>query len=211
MERGLHRCQPRDNAQGDRAMFETVATVVGTVVTQPVTRELASGDRVSTFRLASTARRRDQISGDWVDNGTLYLTVNCWRRLADGVGVSVRRGDPVLVQGQLRTSEYRTRTGAERRDLEMRAHTVGPDLARCTAVVRRGVSRPAEETDRSDRTADTASDSVSAQVEGRVPSEREALGGEGSGFAQWPGRADGEVSESPAELAADSVPERVGV
>ncbi|MBF6351387.1 MULTISPECIES: single-stranded DNA-binding protein [Nocardia] len=119
-------------------MYETLATVVGTVVTEPVKRDLASGEQMLSFRLASTARRLDRESGEWVDNGMLFLTVSCWRRLVAGVDASIHRGDPVIVQGQLRSNEYRTRDGAERRDLEMRAHTVGPDLTRCTAqVVRR--------------------------------------------------------------------------
>ncbi|WP_051132911.1 single-stranded DNA-binding protein [Nocardia paucivorans] len=118
-------------------MYEAITTVIGTVVSNPVTRELPGGDRVVTFRLASTARRLDRDSGEWVDNGTLFLTVSCWRRLVAGVNASIHRGDPVIVQGQLRSNEYRTRDGAERRDLEMRAHTVGPDLTRCMAQVTR--------------------------------------------------------------------------
>lgn len=126
-------------------MYEAVATVVGTVVTEPVKRDLPSGEQMISFRLASTARRLDRESGEWVDNGMLFLTVSCWRRLVAGVDASIRRGDPVIVQGQLRSNEYRTRDGAERRDLEMRAHTMGPDLARCTAPVlhRRGGQSPA--------------------------------------------------------------------
>ncbi|MGW0181413.1 single-stranded DNA-binding protein [Nocardia sp. NPDC003345] len=124
-------------------MYEAVATVVGTVVTEPVKRELPSGEEMVSFRLASAARRLDRDSGEWVDNGILYLTVSCWRRLVAGVDASIRRGDPVIVQGQLRSNEYRTREGAERRDLEMRAHTVGPDLTRCTArVTRRRTGNP---------------------------------------------------------------------
>ncbi|WP_081511817.1 single-stranded DNA-binding protein [Nocardia donostiensis] len=118
-------------------MYETIATVVGTVVTHPVKRVLAGGEQVLTFRMASNARRLDHDSGEWVDSGTLFLTVNCWRKLVAGVDASIGRGDPVIVQGQLRSNEYRTRDGVERRDLEMRANAVGPDLSRCTATVRR--------------------------------------------------------------------------
>ncbi|WP_327148047.1 single-stranded DNA-binding protein [Nocardia sp. NBC_01329] len=123
-------------------MYEAVATVVGTVVTEPVRRDLPSGEQMISFRLASTARRFDRETGEWVDNGMLFLTVSCWRRLVAGVDASIHRGDPVIVQGQLRSNEYRTRDGAERRDLEMRAHTLGPDLTRCTAQVERRRAGP---------------------------------------------------------------------
>ncbi|WP_336083097.1 single-stranded DNA-binding protein [Nocardia sp. SSK8] len=119
-------------------MYEANTTVVGTVVTHPVRRDLSNGEQVVTFRMASNARRFDPGSGDWVDNGSLYLTVSCWRRLVTGVDRSLHRGDPVIAYGQLRTHEYRGKDGTERRDLEMRAAAVGPDLGRCSAsVVRR--------------------------------------------------------------------------
>ncbi|UGT60408.1 single-stranded DNA-binding protein [Nocardia asteroides] len=122
-------------------MYEAMATVAGTVVTHPAKRELANGEPVITFRVASNSRRFDQASGEWVDNGTLFLTVSCWRRLVSGVHASIRRGDPVLVHGQLRTHEYRAKDGVERRDLEMRAVAIGPDLARCTAAITRRAER----------------------------------------------------------------------
>ncbi|MGQ4596465.1 hypothetical protein [Nocardia sp. R6R-6] len=68
---------------------------------------------------------------------TLYLTVSCWRRLVAGVDASLRRGDPIIAYGQLRSHEYRSKDGVERRDLEMRATAVGPDLSRCAAHVTR--------------------------------------------------------------------------
>ncbi|WP_084525877.1 single-stranded DNA-binding protein [Nocardia vaccinii] len=120
-------------------MYEAYTALVGNVVTHPVRRSLPSGQQLVTFRMASTARRLDRASGDWVDNGTVYVTVNCWRRLVEGVGASLSVGDPILVYGQLRLSEYHTREGHSRQDLELRASAIGPDLGRCTAsVVRRG-------------------------------------------------------------------------
>ncbi|RVW05031.1 single-stranded DNA-binding protein [Rhodococcus spongiicola] len=113
-------------------MYETHAAVVGTVITDPVKRETTSGEEVISFRMASNVRRRDRESGEWVDGGTLYLTVSCWRRLVQGVGASLMKGDPIIAYGELRTNEYRTRDGEPRTDLEMRAGAVGPDLARCS-------------------------------------------------------------------------------
>ncbi|WP_378738470.1 single-stranded DNA-binding protein [Nocardia brasiliensis] len=118
-------------------MYEANATVIGTIVNIPVKRELPNGEQVLTFRMASNSRRLDHTTGEWTDNGTLFLTVSCWRRLGAGVDSSLRRGDPIIAHGQLRSHEYRTRDGVERRDLEMRASAVGPDLGRCTAQVTR--------------------------------------------------------------------------
>jgi single-strand DNA-binding protein len=127
-------------------MYEAYTALIGTVVTHPVRRSLPNGQHLVTFRMASNARRLDRGSGDWVDNGTVYLTVNCWRRLVEGVDASLSVGDPILVYGQLRSSEYRTREGASRQVLELRASAIGPDLGRCSAtVLRRGQHRKSAE------------------------------------------------------------------
>ncbi|WP_137723606.1 single-stranded DNA-binding protein [Prescottella subtropica] len=125
-------------------MYETHAAVVGTVITDPVKRETVSGEEVLSFRMASNIRRRDRDSGEWVDGGTLYLTVSCWRRLVSGVAASLMKGDPIIAYGELRTNEYITRDGEPRSGLEMRATAVGPDLSRCSVKLdRTGRARPA--------------------------------------------------------------------
>ncbi|MGS2809525.1 hypothetical protein [Nocardia sp. MW-W600-9] len=40
-------------------MYEAHATVIGTVVTHPVRRDLTNGEQVVTFRMASNSRRFD--------------------------------------------------------------------------------------------------------------------------------------------------------
>ena len=152
-------------------MYEAMATVIGTVVTHPSKRDLNTGEQVLTFRMASNSRRFDQATGAWVDNGTLFLTVSCWRRLVAGVEESIRRGDPVVVYGQLRSHEYRTRDGVERRDLEMRASAVGPDLGRCTARIAR----------RSTAETGTESQGVIRGAEDRSSAESESRLGSGVG------------------------------
>ncbi|WP_216892477.1 single-stranded DNA-binding protein [Nocardia alni] len=119
-------------------MYEVFTALVGTVVTHPVRRSLSNGEQLVTFRMASNARRRVQDSGEWVDNGNLFVTISCWRRLVEGVDAALRLGDPIIAYGQLRTSEYRGKDGGSRQDLEMRATAVGPDLGRCSATLNRG-------------------------------------------------------------------------
>ncbi|MFT4199300.1 single-stranded DNA-binding protein [Gordonia sp. (in: high G+C Gram-positive bacteria)] len=110
-------------------MFETPMTVVGQVITDPIVRKTAGGDVVS-FRVASNSRRLNSETGEWEDDKTLYLSVSCWRKLALGVAASVAKGRPIIVHGNVRTSEYTV--GDERRSsLEMTAKAVGLDLSRC--------------------------------------------------------------------------------
>lgn len=117
-------------------MFETYATVVGTVISEPRRRHTAGGDEVISFRVACNSRRVDRATNVWSDGPTLYLTVSCWRRLLTGVGLAVAKGRPVIAHGQIKTHEYVADDGTKRQDLEMTAVSIGLDLARCVVAYR---------------------------------------------------------------------------
>ena len=51
-------------------MYETHATVVGTVITNPVKRQTTNGEEVLSFRMASNTRRKDAVTGEWTDGAT---------------------------------------------------------------------------------------------------------------------------------------------
>ncbi len=82
---------------------------------------------IADFRLASTPRVFR--GGDWIDGPTTWITVKAFRVLAVNVAGSLRRGDPVIVIGRLRTSTW-DRDGQTHERLELDAVTVGPDLRR---------------------------------------------------------------------------------
>jgi single-strand DNA-binding protein len=116
-------------------MFETQVTVVGNVATAVKGRKLPSGDAVAKFRVANTARRRGP-SGEWVDGDTLFVSVTCWRQLAENVIDSIGVGDPVMVRGRLYTDDYEWE-GKRRTEIKMEAYAVAPDLNRCRVVLTR--------------------------------------------------------------------------
>ena len=110
-------------------MFETPITVVGTIVNDLVRRQVGDQEVIK-FRVASNSRRRTG-DGTWEPGNSLFVTVNCWSRLVTGVGAALGKGSPVIVVGHVYTSEYEDRDGVRRSSVEMRATSVGPDLARC--------------------------------------------------------------------------------
>jgi single-strand DNA-binding protein len=118
-------------------MFETLVTMVGKVVSEPVRHTFTSGDQKTSFRLMSVERRINRETQEWADGDRLFLTVNCWRRLAEGAALSLVKGDNILVSGRLYTRSYTTEAGERRETYEIDARAVGPDLAWCTAVVER--------------------------------------------------------------------------
>lgn len=117
-------------------MNETYTTVAGNLIGSINHRQLADGTSVASFRIASNQRRFDRTSGQWANGDTFYVSVTCWRRLADNVYASFVGNDPVLVHGRLYSREYE-KDGLRRWVTEMEAASVGPDLTRCTAVLQR--------------------------------------------------------------------------
>jgi single-strand DNA-binding protein len=121
-------------------MNDTVMTVVGNLVDEPRMRVTKNGHSVANFRVASTSRRYDSEQSKWIDNGTLFVTVTCWRALAENVHTSLHKGQPVVVSGRFYMREY-TVEEATRATYELEATTVGHDLTRGVAEFQR-VSRP---------------------------------------------------------------------
>ena len=114
-------------------MNEIPITLVGTAVQDVRTSITRTGTQVSSFRMACNSRRFDKSANSWVDGDTTYLTVNCWRTLADSVAESVHRGDPLLVTGRLKIREWST---ADKSGLsvEVEASAVGHDMSRGSSV-----------------------------------------------------------------------------
>jgi single-strand DNA-binding protein len=113
-------------------VFETPFFIVGTIVTDPILRRVGE-QQVVKFRVASNSRRRTA-EGEEAGN-SLFVNVNCWGRLVDGVSGTLSKGDPVVVVGHLYTSEYDDRDGNRRSSAEVRAFAVGPDVARSTVRI----------------------------------------------------------------------------
>ncbi|WP_395693691.1 single-stranded DNA-binding protein [Nocardioides sp.] len=88
---------------------------------------------VASFRLACTPRRFSRRTETWSDGATQWYTVTCWRGLADNVARSLRRGDPVLVQGRLDLRRYVNSQNIEVEAFEIDATAVGHDLSRGTS------------------------------------------------------------------------------
>lgn len=116
-------------------MYETPITIIGNVASDPIRRRVGEHELIK-FRIASNSRKRGA-DGNWEPGNSLYLTVTCWDRLVTGVGASLSKGLPVIVVGDVFTSEYEDKDGNRRSSVELRATAVGPNLARCAARVER--------------------------------------------------------------------------
>lgn len=129
-------------------MNETELTVSGRVVADPEHRTTRSGMQFTTFRVASTVRRRNR-EGVYVDGATSFYNVAAYRSLGMNVHTSLRKGDPVVVHGRLTVSTWQRADESWGSSAEIGAVTVGHDLTFGTTeyakVVRSGVDSAAQE------------------------------------------------------------------
>lgn len=114
---------------------ETVITVQGNLVDDPELKFTPSGHAVAKFRIASTPRTFDKSSNEWRDGDTLFLTVSAWRRLAENVTETLKRGDRAIVVGALKQRSYEDREGVKRTVYELDAEDVAASLKNATAAV----------------------------------------------------------------------------
>lgn len=114
---------------------DTLITIVGNATGDPEIRFTPSGAAVANWTVASTPRRFDKQSGQWVDGDTLFMRCSIWRDAAENVAESIHKGDRVIVTGRLVQREYQTREGEKRTVVELQAEEVGPSLRYATARV----------------------------------------------------------------------------
>lgn len=117
-------------------MYETAVTLIGWVETAPESHHLPDDTHVARFRMSVQERKWNRDLNDWGPGDRMFLTVKCWRKLADNVAACVAKNDPVVVTGRLYHREYDTEHG-KRVSVEVEARAVGPDLGRCTVTATR--------------------------------------------------------------------------
>jgi single-strand DNA-binding protein len=198
----------------------TIITVRGHVVSEPRHVQFDDGNAVASFRLASNERRFDRERREWVDVNTTFYTVNCRRGAAANAATSLRRGQPVIVQGRLRERVW-TKDDRSGRSTEIEADGLGHDLTFGTSAFTRvvrverlsdGLGRPGEVPDRGESGAGGEQPGApSADVEPGYPDSAssswddrsESAGGSEGEFRGEAGRAE---PVRPAWASEEAVP-----
>jgi single-strand DNA-binding protein len=109
-------------------------TLAGYVATEPYYRTTNNkGTPLASMRVAWTSRFIDKETGEWRDGNTSFIDVNCWRKLANNVAQSLRKGQPVVLTGRLQVREYEDRDGKRRTRVNIEADSIGHDLFRGVA------------------------------------------------------------------------------
>ena len=90
----------------------------------PQTRNFQNGS-VTTFSVAVSQGYYDKTTRAWVDQGTMWVEVRPFGRMAETQLAQVRKGVSVVVQGSLKQREYTGNDGSPRTALNVAARTIG--------------------------------------------------------------------------------------
>lgn len=96
----------------------------GNLTSDPEVKDAGSG-RVAKFTVAVDDGYRGK-DGEWVENPSLFVNVETWGGVADGVK-ALSSGDAVVVAGQWRATVYEVEGEKRRRQFVVAAH-VGRDV-----------------------------------------------------------------------------------
>lgn len=87
--------------------------LVGNCGRDPEIRYLPSGGAVANVSIATTSRRKDKNSGEFVEE-TQWHRVTFFERLAEIVGEYVKKGSPIYVEGRITYRKYTDKDGIEK-------------------------------------------------------------------------------------------------
>jgi single-strand DNA-binding protein len=107
--------------------MQDMITITGLVATTPRHIVTSDGLAITSFRLASSQRRYDRVTQQWIDGDTNWYTVSAFRDLALNAATSVVKGDRAIVVGQVRIRDWEN-TDRSGTTVEIEAEAIGHDL-----------------------------------------------------------------------------------
>lgn len=111
---------------------ETYLTIRGRLTSDPEMRFTPSGAGVANFTVAVNARKFDKQTNEWKDKEAKFWRCAAWNQgkltLAENIAEGLKKGDAVLVYGEVETRSYETKEGEKRTVDEIRIESIGKDL-----------------------------------------------------------------------------------
>jgi single-strand DNA-binding protein len=174
-----------------------VVMMAGHVVADPRLGHTSSGQPFAKVRIGVTPRRPDR-EGEWRDLASSYFTVNCWRRMATNASASLRKGDPVIVWGKLKSRTWIDANGQRHRIIDIEADTICHDTSMGWTHFQRGRTPGpgSDETARRDLAAAEETDALGDGDGGAMDDFAEhGLAGNGDPQGSDPQGSDPQASE----------------
>ncbi|HAY35098.1 MAG TPA: single-stranded DNA-binding protein [Ignavibacteria bacterium] len=107
----------------DYKMPELNAVVIaGNLTKDPIFRQTNTGTPVVNFSIASNRRFKDK-NDEWKED-VCYVGIVAWNRLAESCKDRLKKGNAVLVDGELQSRTFKTEDGANRTIVEIKARRI---------------------------------------------------------------------------------------
>jgi single-strand DNA-binding protein len=97
--------------------------IIGNLGRDPEIRYLPSGDAVANINVATTDRYKDKSTGE-MKEVTEWHRISFFGKLAEIVGLYLKKGSQVYAEGSLRTRKYTDKDGTEKFATEIRGEAM---------------------------------------------------------------------------------------
>lgn len=87
--------------------------LLGNCGRDPEIRYLPDGKAVANVSIATSTRRKDRVSGEWIED-TQWHRVVMYERLAEIAGEYVKKGKSIYIEGRLKYGKYTDQAGVEK-------------------------------------------------------------------------------------------------
>lgn len=100
--------------------------LIGRLGADPVQRETKNGIPVAQFPLATSRRFKQEgdLDGEVTGEETQWHRVYVWGKQSEACAQFLKKGQPVYVEGTVRTRKYEAKDGVERTAFEVHAESV---------------------------------------------------------------------------------------
>ena len=96
--------------------------IAGNLTKDPIFRQTTNGTPVVNFSVASNRRFRDK-NDEWKED-VCYVGIVAWNRLAESCRDKLKKGNAVLVDGELQSRTFKTEDGTNRTIVEVKARRI---------------------------------------------------------------------------------------
>lgn len=96
--------------------------VAGNLTKDPIFRETSNNTPVANFHVAANRRYKDS-NNQWQED-VCYVGVVAWNKLADSCKDRLKKGNAVLVDGELQSRTFKTDDGKNRTIVEIKAKRI---------------------------------------------------------------------------------------
>jgi single-strand DNA-binding protein len=103
-------------------------TITGNITADPELRFTANGTAVCNFTIATTPRKYDKATEEWIDGDTLFMRCTTWGTQAENMAEKLAKGARVVATGDLEQHQYTDGEGVERISVELSVDEIGSSL-----------------------------------------------------------------------------------